>query len=71
MNDAAQMEAPTGMAGQSPVTRMWFVIQKLSRTRDAYARAKDNNTRLNVANDISDLVDLLRVLADALLEEIR
>jgi len=71
MNNTPQMEQPTGMAAQPPATRMWPVMQKLLRSRDAYARAKDQDTRLAEAGEISDLVTELRTLADTLLEESR
>ncbi|MBA4186645.1 MAG: hypothetical protein C0467_01365 [Planctomycetaceae bacterium] len=70
MNATAHTEQPTGMAAQPPATRMWPVIQKLSRARDAYVRAKDPETRASEASRVSDFVAELRSLADAILEEV-
>jgi len=69
MNDTAHHEQPTGLAAQPPATRMWAIIQKLSQARDAYARAKECDTRMNSAANISNLVDELRTLADLLMDE--
>ena len=69
MNQDVVAAKPTAMANPSPVTRMWVVIQKLSAARDGYSRAKTDDAKITLANDISDHVDQLRALADALLEE--
>jgi len=69
MNDTAHQVQPTGLAAQPPATRMWAIIQKLSQARDAYARAKERDTRMTSAANISNLVDELRSLADLLAEE--
>jgi len=71
MIDAAVAEKPLKMADPPPATRMWVTIQKLSRSRDGYTRAKDHAMRLALAGDISDLVTQLRTLADAILEDVR
>jgi len=69
MNDTGHQERPTGLAAQPPATRMWAIIQKLSQARDAYARAKERDTRLHSATNISNLVEELRSLADMLMDE--
>lgn len=71
MNDTAHAEQLTGMAAQPPATQMWPTIQKLSATRTAFALAKDQQSRVDAANHIADLVEQLHVLAQALLEEVR
>jgi len=70
MSDSATVEKPLKMASPSPVTRMWVVLQKLTRARDEYTREKDHATLLTLAGDISDLVTQLRNLADALVAEV-
>jgi len=70
MIDAAVAETPLKMADPPPATRMWVTIQKLSRARDGYSRAKDHATRLMLADEISDLVTQLRTLADAVMEDV-
>ncbi|MCE9568256.1 MAG: hypothetical protein K8U57_40165 [Planctomycetes bacterium] len=69
MIDAATAEKPTKMANPSPATRMWVVLQKLTRARDDYTRAKDRSTRLALAGNISDFVTQLQSLADTLPEK--
>ncbi len=70
MIDATAAEKPLKMADPPAATRMWAVLQKLSRARDGYTREKDHATRLTLAGDISDLVSQLRSLADTLVAEV-
>ena len=69
MGDAVQQQQSMGTAAQPPATRMWGVLGQLSRARDAYARSTDREVRASTAAEISRLVELLRGLANALLEE--
>ncbi len=69
MIDTVAADIPLKMADPSPATRMWVVIQKLSRARDEYSRAKDHPKRLALAGEVSELVTQLRTLADAVMEE--
>jgi hypothetical protein len=71
MIDTTTVDKPTGIAAQPPATQMWPVIQKLSATRTAFAHAKDQQSRLDAAVHIADLVEQLRGLAAALLDEVR
>lgn len=71
MDNTTTVEKPTGMAAQPPATQMWPILQKLSATRTAFAHAKDQQSRLDAAVHIADLVEQLRVLAQALLEDVR
>ena len=58
-----------GYCGPTSGHGMWGVLGQLSRARDAYARSTDREVRASTAAEISRLVELLRGLANALLEE--
>lgn len=71
MADASTTGTLAGPAVPPPATRIWAVLQRLLRVRDAYSRAKDPAARLTLAAELSDLVDELRALADAVVAEAR
>jgi hypothetical protein len=62
---------PSATTDRPPETRLWVVLQRLSRLRDEYSRDKTPTSRYATARAMAEQAHELRLLAEELLAEAR